>query len=74
MLSCSRSPGCKSTVLSKGASTLDTMLLHVPRVCTSFMLFIFVMQLYWFGLMVRGAAKMLKGKSGKTNRKADKSS
>lgn len=57
-----------------GASTLDTMLFHVPRVCTSFMLFIFIMQLYWFGLMVRGAAKMLKGKSGKTNRKADKSS
>ena len=57
-----------------GASTLDTMLFHVPRVCTSFMLFIFIMQLYWFGLMVRGAAKMLKGKSGKTNRKAEKSS
>jgi len=51
-----------------GASTLDTVLYHVPKVCTSFMLFFFVMQLYWFGLMVRGAAKML------TSQKAEKSS
>ena len=58
-----------------GASTLDTMLYHVPRVCTSFMLLIFAMQLYWFGLMVRGAAKMLKRDSGeKTKHKAEKSS
>ena len=52
------------------------MLYHVPKVCTSFMLLFFVMQLYWFGLMVRGAAKMLTREGGnrKRNQKAEKSS
>ena len=48
----------------------------MPKVCTSFMLFFFVMQLYWFGLMVRGAAKMLTRESGNREgkQKVEKSS
>lgn len=45
-----------------GASIIDTITKHVPPVCSISMLVLFLPQIYWFGIMLRGGLKVICGK------------
>ena len=45
-----------------GASILETLKHHVPPICSISMLVLFVPQVYWFGIMVKGGLKVIYGK------------
>jgi len=45
-----------------GASMFDTITKHVPPICSISMLVLFLPQLYWFGIMLRGGLKVISGK------------
>lgn len=48
-----------------GASLLETITQHVPLICSISMLVLFLPQIYWFGIMVRGGLKVISGKDSK---------
>jgi len=45
-----------------GASMFDTITKHVPPICSISMLVLFLPQLYWFGIMLKGGLKVICGK------------
>ncbi len=47
------------------ATIWETMTVHVPFICSISMLFLFLPQIYWFGIMVRGGLKVLAGENVK---------
>lgn len=51
--------------IEHGASILETMTKHVPPICSISMLVLFLPQIYWFCIMVRGGIKVLCGKDVK---------
>ena len=48
--------------VSIGASIIETIKSHVPPICSISMLVLFVPQIYWFGIMVKGGLKVIYGK------------
>ena len=49
-----------------GASIFDTITKHVPPICSISMLVLFLPQIYWFGIMLRGGLKVICGKDNTT--------
>jgi len=48
--------------IENGASIIETIKSHVPPICSISMLVLFVPQIYWFGIMVKGGLKVIYGK------------
>jgi len=51
--------------LEHGASLLETITKHVPPICSISMIVLFLPQAYWFGIMIKGGLKVIKGKDTK---------
>jgi len=51
--------------LEHGASLWDTATKHVPPICSISMLVLFLPQVYWFTIMVKGGLKVIAGKETK---------
>jgi len=48
--------------LEHNASMFETITKHVPPICSISMLVLFLPQIYWFGIMLRGGLKVICGK------------
>ena len=51
-----------NSIIFSGASMFDTITKHVPPICSISMLVLFLPQLYWFGIMLKGGLKVICGK------------
>jgi len=51
--------------IEHGASIWDTLTIHVPPICSISMLILFLPQVYWFGIMLKGGLRVIYGKDTK---------